>query len=89
VQAFATGRAELESAFPVLKLALHEAGALWISWPKRASGVQTDLTENVVREVGLQNGLVDVKVISVDQTWSGLKFVYRLRDRPAAGNRGR
>jgi hypothetical protein len=54
---------------------------LWIAWPKRTSGVATDLTENVVREVGLELGLVDVKVCAVDATWSGLKFVRRLRDR--------
>jgi len=57
------------------------AGALWLLWPKRASGVATDLDENVVRERGLAAGLVDVKVIAVDDTWSGLKFVRRVRDR--------
>jgi hypothetical protein len=54
---------------------------LWIAWPKKASGVSTDLDDNVVREVGLDQGLVDVKVIAIDATWSGLKFVRRLRDR--------
>lgn len=57
------------------------AGALWVAWPKRASGVATDLDENVVRAVGLAGGMVDVKVIAIDETWSGLKFVRRLRDR--------
>jgi hypothetical protein len=55
---------------------------LWIAWPKRASGVETDLSENAVRELGLAAGLVDNKVCAIDQTWSGLRFVYRLRDRP-------
>jgi hypothetical protein len=54
---------------------------LWISWPKRTSGVATDVTETVVREIGLANGLVDVKVCAVDATWSGLKFVRRVKDR--------
>jgi hypothetical protein len=55
---------------------------IWVSWPKQASGVTTDLKENVVRDVGLVAGLVDVKVCAVDEIWSGLKFVYRLKDRP-------
>jgi hypothetical protein len=54
---------------------------LWVSWPKVSSGVPTDLTENVVREIGLRNGLVDVKVCAVDEIWSGLKFVFRAKDR--------
>ena len=54
---------------------------IWVCWPKRASGVQTDLTENVVRDYGLAHGQVDVKVAAIDATWSGLKFVTRLRDR--------
>jgi hypothetical protein len=54
---------------------------LWISWPKGSSNVQTDLNENTVIAIGLRNGLVDVKVAAIDETWSGLKFVYRLKDR--------
>ncbi|MEO8910960.1 MAG: hypothetical protein ABI408_12165 [Gemmatimonadaceae bacterium] len=54
---------------------------LWIAWPKKSSGVASDLTENIVREIGLELGLVDVKVCAIDNTWSGLKFVRRLRDR--------
>jgi hypothetical protein len=54
---------------------------VWISWPKKSSGVATDLDENLVRDIGLKAGLVDVKVCAVDETWSGLKFVYRLTDR--------
>ena len=61
--------------------ALQPAGTLWVSWPKKASGVPTDLTENVVREIALAGGLVDVKVCAVDDTWSGLTLVRRLKDR--------
>lgn len=60
---------------------LAAVGGLWVVWPKRASQVRTDLTEDVVRDVGLAAGLVDVKVIAIDETWSGLKFVVRRRDR--------
>ena len=62
------------------------AGGLWIAWPKRASGVPTDLDENVVRDVGLAAGLVDNKVCAIDETWSGLRFVIRLRDRGSPGS---
>ncbi len=54
---------------------------VWVCWPKKASRVETDLDENVVRELGLASGVVDVKVAAIDATWSGLKFVRRLRDR--------
>ncbi len=78
---FTSRRVELERRFPELKAALAPDGMLWIAWPKRASKMDTDLTEDVVRQIGLANGLVDVKVAAIDQTWSGLKFVYRLKDR--------
>jgi len=78
---FTKKRKELESNFPTLKQALSQKGILWISWPKRSSGMDTDLNEDSVREVGLKNGLVDVKVIALDEIWSALKFVYRLKDR--------
>ncbi len=81
IHCFATKRALLNSKFAVLERALAPAGALWISWPKGASRVPTDLTEDVIRAIGLAHGLVDVKVCAVDETWSGLKFVRRLRDR--------
>jgi hypothetical protein len=81
---FTTVRAELERDFALLKSALASDGLLWISWPKGASKVATDLNENIVREIGLHNGLVDVKVAAIDATWSGLKFVFRLKDRPSA-----
>ena len=79
---FVDSSAALRRRFPVAKRALHETGGLWVAWPKRASGIATDLTENVVRDIGLDEGLVDTKVCAVDDTWSGLRFVYRLRDRP-------
>ena len=78
---FSKQRQDLESKFSSLKQSLAQDGILWVSWPKGASGVATDLTENIVREIGLKNGLVDIKVCAVDETWSGLKFVYRLKDR--------
>jgi hypothetical protein len=81
IQVFVEQRADLESSFPLLKSALAHDGALWVSWRKGGHKTGTDLNENVVREVGLSAGLVDVKVIAVDETWSGLKFVYRLMDR--------
>jgi hypothetical protein len=65
-----------------LRTALDSAGGLWIAWPKRSSGVETDLGEATVRELGLAAGLVDNKVCAIDEVWSGLRLVYRLRDRP-------
>ena len=82
IVAFFSRRCELERRLPALRAALDPAGGLWIAWPKRASGVATDLTEDVVRELGLAAGLVDNKVCAIDQVWSGLRLVYRLRDRP-------
>lgn len=81
IQFFTKSQLELEAEFPRLKEVMAVNGMLWISWPKKASKVKTDLNENIIREVGLANGLVDVKVCAVDETWSGLKFVYRLNDR--------
>jgi hypothetical protein len=78
---FTMRAAELERRFTALKGALDSAGGLWVAWPKRSSGVDTDLTEDVVREVALANGLVDNKVCAIDETWSGLRLVYRLADR--------
>lgn len=83
IQFFVKEKDKLESSFPKLKNALASNGTLWISWPKGASKVQTDMNENIARDIGLRNGLVDVKVCAVDDVWSGLKFVYRLKDRPA------
>ena len=89
VQHFTTSSAELERAFAKLARRIEHDGALWISWPKKASGVECDLDENRVREIGLGHGLVDVKVCAVDAVWSGLKFVYRLADRPRASKKKR
>jgi hypothetical protein len=74
-------RKELESDFARLARTLTDDGSLWISWPKRSSGVTTDLDENIIRDIGLSLGLVDVKVCAVDDVWSGLKFVRRLENR--------
>jgi hypothetical protein len=84
IQVFATSVGELARRFPTLKRALAIDGALWVSWPKRASGVVTDLGDGPVREIGLAHGLVDIKVCAVDEVWSGLEFVYRLADRKKA-----
>jgi hypothetical protein len=83
IQYFTTRRADLECGMAGLKSRLQPAGALWVSWPKGSSGVATDLNENVVREIALKNGLVDVKVCAVDDVWSGLKLVVRVKDRKA------
>jgi hypothetical protein len=84
IHAFYIQRSGLQHDFPRLKQALATAGSLWISWPKKSSNVESDLDENVIREIGLANGLVDVKVAAVDATWSALKFVRRLKDRTPA-----
>ena len=81
IQLFTKSNEELQSQFPILKETLATNGLFWISWPKKAAKVATDLDGNTVRDIGLQNGLVDVKVCAVDEIWSGLKFVYRLKDR--------
>lgn len=78
---FVKTAAELRKQFPRFAKQLAPAGMLWISWPKKASGVATGLTENEVRKIGLDCGLVDVKVCAVNEVWSGLKFVIRLKDR--------
>jgi hypothetical protein len=70
-----------EQEFLQIKASLKRDGMLWVSWPKKASKVPTDLTENTIREFGLNNGMVDVKVCAVDEVWSGLKFMFRLKDR--------
>jgi hypothetical protein len=79
---FARSRAELTRRIASSKRAMAPAGMLWLCWPKKTSAFESDLDGNVVREIGLAAGLVDVKVCAVDADWSGLKFVYRLRDRP-------
>jgi hypothetical protein len=84
---FATRYSELERRFDGLAHAIAPSGGLWIAWPKRTSNVATDLREGVVRELGLARGLVDNKVCAVDDVWSGLRFVYRLKDRPSRNGR--
>ena len=78
---FTKSAASLKKEFAKIARNLSPAGMLWISWPKKTSGVATDLNENIVRETGLAAGLVDVKVCAVTDVWSGLKFVRRLKDR--------
>lgn len=74
-------RRTLEAHFDRAAARIARDGGLWVGWPKKASGMQTDLGETDVRAFGLEQGLVDNKVCAIDQTWSGLRFVYRLRDR--------
>ena len=78
---FVKSQSDLRKRFARLRDRLESNGMLWVAWPKKASGVETDLTEGVVRAFGLESGLVDVKVCAIDHTWSGLKFVRRLKDR--------
>jgi hypothetical protein len=78
---FVKSQSELHKRFASLRDRLESNGMLWVAWPKKTSGVTTDLTEGVVRTFGLESGLVDVKVCAIDETWSGLKFVRRLKDR--------
>jgi hypothetical protein len=78
---FTTSAAELRRRFDKLAGALDPAGALWVAWPKKSSGVKTDLTENTVRDVALPKGLVDNKVCAIDETWSGLRLVIRKENR--------
>jgi len=81
---FAHTRAALERGFLKIAARLDPAGGLWVAWPKKASGVATDMTEDVARAVGLEAGLVDNKVCAIDDVWSGLRFVVRVADRPSA-----
>lgn len=78
---FVDSQNTLRTEFPRLARKLSQNGMLWIAWPKKTSGVATDLSDNSVRQIGLDAGLVDVKVCAVNDVWSGLKFVYRLEDR--------
>lgn len=78
---FARSMAEVNKVLPKLKQELQPNGMVWVSWPKKAAKVSTDVTENLIRDVGLASGLVDIKVCAVDDIWSGLKFVIPLKDR--------
>jgi hypothetical protein len=78
---FSSSKTKLEKEFFSLMKMIKKDGTLWISWPKKTSKLAGDLNENIVRAIGLEAGLVDVKVCAIDEDWSGLKFVYRLIDR--------
>jgi hypothetical protein len=81
VHIFTRDKNTFQNEFLKARNALHKDGMLWVSWPKKSARLETDLDENVIREFGLKNGMVDVKVCAVDEIWSGLKFVFRLKDR--------
>lgn len=81
LQVFYMDKSLLEKEIGLIKKCLKKNAQLWISWPKKSSKVISNLSDNNVRQIGLDVGLVDVKVVSIDNTWSGLKFVYRLKDR--------
>jgi hypothetical protein len=81
ILSFHTERRDLERRMPVLRERLEQNGRLWIAWPKKASKVETDITENVVRDIALANALVDNKVAAVSEIWSGLQLVIRVKDR--------
>jgi hypothetical protein len=82
VVAFFTSRAKLGAAWPKLTAAAQPNGAVWVAWPKKTSGIATDITENALREDLLPSGWVDNKVCAIDDTWSGLRFVLRKELRP-------
>jgi hypothetical protein len=81
IHLFTQSQKTFETDFIKCKKYLKKDGMMWISWPKKSSKISTDIDENIIREFGLKNGLVDVKVCAVDEVWSGLKFVYRVKDR--------
>jgi len=82
IQIFASEKKALEKVFPQLKKSLYEQGMIWVSWPKISSGLKTDLDADTVRDIGLASDLVDVKVTSLGDTWSAMKFIYRIKDPP-------
>ncbi len=81
IHIFVRNHDELQRSMTFSLSKLGKNGTVWVSWPKKASGIVSDIDENVVREFGLEHGVVDVKVAAVDDIWSALKFVYRLKDR--------
>lgn len=81
IHLFCTQKADFENEALALKPLLKKTGIFWVSWPKGSSKIETDLNRDVIREYLLSNGLVDVKVCAVDSNWSGLKFMYRIKDR--------
>jgi hypothetical protein len=80
---FVTGRHELDRRFPDVARRLQPAGGLWVAWPKKASGVPSDLSDTGVMEIGLGHGLVDNKTCAITEVWAGLRFVVRVADRAA------
>ncbi len=78
---FVDRRRELEKQLAALRRRMAQAAGLWVAWPKKASGIATDMTEDVIREIALPTGLVDNKVCAIDETWSGLRLVIRLERR--------
>ena len=78
---FALSKAQLGKDIKQLRQEIEENGMIWISWPKKSAKVETDLNENIIRDIALNNGLVDVKVCAIDEVWSGLKLVIPLKDR--------
>ena len=89
VHLFVTSRADLDKRLRAFRGKLEDAGVLWVSWPKKTSGVATDVTEDTIREVALPLGFVDVKVCAVDDTWSGLKLMIRRENRATANAKGK
>jgi ABC-type Na+ transport system ATPase subunit NatA len=81
IHLFTTRRRELEKKLSILRERIAESGTVWVSWPKKSAGVPTDVTEDVIRDVALPLGFVDVKVCAVDETWSGLKLMIRRENR--------
>jgi hypothetical protein len=79
---FTTRREDLEARFAALKATLDPADGLWVAWPKKASGIETDLSFEGVQQIGLDAGLVDNKSCAIDERWQALRFVYRVEDRP-------
>lgn len=81
IHLFVKEKITFRSLFKKARMVLKDNGMMWISWPKKSSGVASDLDENIIRDIGLKEGLVDVKVCAVNEIWSGLKFVFRVKDR--------
>jgi hypothetical protein len=81
IQLFVKDRATLEKEFPRLKENIKQEGMIWVSWPKRSSKSRADVDENLVRATGLRHGMVDVKICAIDERWSAMKFVMRVKDR--------
>jgi len=81
VHLFTSRRSEMRKKMSILRDKLSDNGTIWVSWPKKSSGISTDVTEDVIREIALPLGFVDIKVCAVDQTWSGLKLMIRRENR--------